>query len=53
VGPIQVKLKTSPDVHGRNAQFLVSENKPAVTVRDGWAAFEVKSILDHEVVVVS
>jgi hypothetical protein len=53
VGPVQVKLKTPEDVHGRNAQFLVSENKPAVTVRDGWAAFEVKSILDHEVVVVS
>jgi hypothetical protein len=53
LGPIQVRIKTPQDVHGRNAQFLVSENKPAVTVRDGWAAFEVKSILDHEVVVVS
>jgi hypothetical protein len=52
VGPLQVRVKLPDDVHGRNAQFLVSPAKPVVTVRDGWASFEVKSILDHEVVVI-
>jgi hypothetical protein len=50
VGPFQVKVKLPDDVHGRSSQFLVSAGKPAIAVRDGWASFAIKSILDHEVV---
>ncbi len=53
VGPIEVRLKLPGDLRGRAAQFLVSKAKPAVAVREGWATLEVKSVLDHEVVVIS
>ncbi|MDQ6699105.1 MAG: Tat pathway signal protein, partial [Acidobacteriota bacterium] len=53
VGPIQVRVKLPEDVRGRNLQLLVSGLKPTVAVRQGWAGFELKSILDHEVVVVA
>ena len=53
VGPIQVRVKLPEDVRGRNMQLLVSGGKPAVAIRQGWAGFEVKSILDHEVVVIA
>jgi hypothetical protein len=52
VGPIQVKVKLPEDVRGPGSQFLVSETQlPVAFHRDGWATFELKSILDHEVVV--
>ncbi|HEY3839232.1 MAG TPA: alpha-amylase family protein, partial [Bryobacteraceae bacterium] len=53
IGPVQVRLKMPQDVHGRGAQFLVSDAKPSVGLSGGWATFEVKSIVDHEVVVLS
>jgi hypothetical protein len=53
IGPVQVRIKLSPGVSGRTAKRLVSAGAAAVTVRQGWAELEVKSILDHEVVVVS
>jgi hypothetical protein len=53
VGPIEVRLKFPEDVRGRRAQYLVSNAKPAVAVRQGWAVIEVKTVLDHEVVVIS
>jgi hypothetical protein len=31
----------------------VSTTTPSLTVDNGWAIFEVQSILDHEVVVIS
>ncbi len=53
VGPIKVRIKLPEDVLGRTIRLLVSTAKPALTVRQGWVAFEVKSILDHEVAVIS
>ena len=53
VGPLEVRVKLPDDVKGRGAQFLVSKSKPALAVRQGWATLEVKSVLDHEVVVIS
>jgi hypothetical protein len=53
VGPFEVKVKLPEDVSGRRIGFLVSALKPAVSSRQKWATFEVKSILDHEVVVIS
>jgi hypothetical protein len=52
VGPHEVRLKLPEDVRGRGVQYLVSNAKAAVAVRQGWATFEVKSILDHEVAIV-
>lgn len=53
IGPIQVRVKAPEDVHGRTSQFLVSDAKPTISMQQGWIAFEVKSILDHEVVVIA
>ncbi len=53
VGPLEVRVKLPDDVKGHGAEYLVSKSKPAVTVRQGWATLEVKSVLDHEVVVIS
>lgn len=48
VGPFQVRVKAA----GRSGKLLVSGGTAPVTARQGWAEFEVKSILDHEVVVI-
>jgi hypothetical protein len=52
VGPIQVKIKLPDDVHGTAIECLVSSIEPALALHQGWVAFEVKSIQDHEVVVI-
>ena len=53
VGPIEIRVKLPQDVRGRRAQFLLSNAKSAVAVKQGWATFEIRSVLDHEVVVIS
>ncbi len=53
VGPLDIRVKLPDDVKGRGAQFLVSRNKPALAIKQGWANIEVKSVLDHEAVVIS
>jgi hypothetical protein len=53
VGPVQVRLKLPDDVRGRAAQYLVSSARPAIAVRQGWATLEVKSLAEHEVIVLS
>jgi hypothetical protein len=53
VGPFEVRVKLPEDVSGRHIGFLVSALKPAVTSREKWAIFEVKSVSDHEVVVIT
>jgi hypothetical protein len=41
------------DVRGKTARLLAADGKAAVRVRDGWASFQIKSVLDHEVIVIS
>lgn len=53
IGPLQVRIKLPAAVAGRTARRLVSVGAAAVAVRQGWAELQVKSILDHEVVVLS
>jgi hypothetical protein len=52
VGPFKVGVKLPDGVDGKTLRLLVSDQKPALTVVDGWARFELTSILDHEVVVI-
>jgi hypothetical protein len=52
VGPLQVRVKLPEGVSGRSLRYLVSGGSAAPAVRDGWASFECKSVLDHEVVVI-
>ena len=53
IGPLQIKVKLPGDVKGRSAQFLVSGARKPAGVREGWATFDLKSVSDHEVVVIS
>ncbi len=53
VGPLTVSVRIPADVGGKNLQPLVSNQKIAVTVENGWCRFEISSILDHEVVVIT
>ena len=52
VGPVQVKVRLPQGVRAGTARLLVSGASAPISVNQGWAAFEVKSILDHEVAVV-
>jgi hypothetical protein len=52
IGPLQVKVKLPADVKPRNAQLLVAGRTTPAAVAQGWATFDVKSILDHEVAVI-
>jgi hypothetical protein len=53
VGPFALRFRLPAGVRGRVAECLVSGARPAITVRQDWASVEVKSILDHEVLVIS
>jgi hypothetical protein len=53
VGPFQVRIHLPDNVRGHRARFLVSTTPLSLTVDKGWAIFEVRSILDHEVVLIS
>jgi hypothetical protein len=53
VGPLRVRVRLPQDVSGRRLQLLVSQEKIGVSMARGWAAFELKSVLDHEVAVIS
>jgi hypothetical protein len=51
VGPLKISLRLPEDVTGKNLRLLVSDQKPALTLANGWASFELPSILDQEVAV--
>jgi hypothetical protein len=53
VGPLRVKVRLPQQVAGRKAKLLVAGGALAVTTNHGWAEFQVASVLDHEVAVVS
>jgi hypothetical protein len=53
IGPLRVKVKLPAGISGRNLNLLVSGQKLPVVTKDGWSQFEIKSVLDHEVVVIT
>jgi hypothetical protein len=52
VGPVRVRVRLPPDVSGRALRLLISGRGSALEVRDGWAAFPLESVADHEVAVI-
>ena len=53
IGPLQLRVRLPEGVPARSARRLVSAGPTPVAVKQGWAEFELKSVLDHEVVVIS
>jgi hypothetical protein len=51
VGPFLVRLRLPTDVRGRRARLLVSGKGASVGVKGGWCHFEIRAIMDHEVIV--
>ncbi|MCX5645181.1 MAG: beta-galactosidase [Phycisphaerae bacterium] len=52
VGPLQVKVCVPQGIQPKMLKMLVSQENRAIAAADGWVQFEVKSVLDHEVIVV-
>jgi len=52
VGPLRIQVKLPDGVAGKKARLLVSGAKAPASVRNGWSRFEVKSVLDHEVILI-
>ena len=53
VGPLRVSIKLPEGIRGRNLRLLVSGGTGLAATGKGWSRFEIKSILDHEVAVLS
>lgn len=53
VGPIAVRVRLPEGLRPRRIECLVSGARASLGVRQGWAEFELKSVLDHEVAVIS
>ena len=53
VGPITVKVKLPEDVNGEFPKLLVSGQRIVAEVSDGWSRFQIASILNHELVVMT
>ena len=52
VGPVKVRVRTAGGSDARTARLLVSKGSAALKLDGGMAAFELPSILDHEVIVI-
>jgi hypothetical protein len=53
IGPLKVKVKLPANVAGGKVRSLVTAQGIPANVSKGWCQFEIKSILDHEVIVIS
>jgi hypothetical protein len=53
IGPLRVKVRWQGGGQDVRVRFLVNENQMTIRPAAGSATFEVKSVLDHEVVVIS
>ena len=53
VGPYQVEIQLPEGIKGDSIKFLVAEREVAASTESGWSKFEIPSVLDHEVCVIS
>jgi hypothetical protein len=53
VGPLKIQIKLPEEMKGSNVSLLVSGEKFQGRMENGWIQFEIRSILNHEVAVVS
>ena len=53
IGPLRVRIKLPSGVRAKSLRLLVSKQKATGSVAGGWNRFEIRSIVDHEVVVLT
>jgi hypothetical protein len=51
IGPLQVRVRLPQGLEPTRLKLLVSQENRAIAIRDGSVQFEIRSVLDHEVVV--
>ena len=51
IGPFQVGIRMPQGVQPKVMKTLVSQEQRTIAAEGGWVRFELKSVLDHEVVV--
>ena len=52
VGPLRVRVKLPTGVNGKRSVLRVAGHQCSTSARDGWVGLEIKSLLDHEMVVI-
>jgi hypothetical protein len=52
IGPLKIGVQLPADLSGSKLRLLVSGGQPVLVIADGWARFELPSILDHEVAII-
>jgi hypothetical protein len=52
IGPLKISVKLPEDIRGGNCRALVAGRKIKTNAKDSWVSFEIKSLTDHEVVVI-
>jgi hypothetical protein len=53
IGPLKVKVRMQKSIGGKTVFSLISKQNVASSIANGYCQFEIKSILDHEVIVIS
>jgi hypothetical protein len=53
IGPLSFRVRLTKDVKGEYLNLLVAGQKIPAIVKDGWSRFQVQSILNHEVIVLT
>jgi hypothetical protein len=53
IGPLKVRVKLPRGLKGNHLRRLVGGGAAASQVSDGWCHFEIRSILDHEVIIIA
>jgi len=51
VGPLQLRVRLPKTLQPKTLRMLVNGNAATIGARDGWAHFDLPSVLDHEVIV--
>jgi hypothetical protein len=52
IGPLEVKVRLPKNIRGKNVQLKVSNQKISSSVSNGWASFTLKTLVDHEMIVI-
>jgi hypothetical protein len=52
VGPLRIKIKLPDRMHGNSVKLLTGGKVKKIKSKKGWLAFRIKSVLDHEVIVI-
>ena len=53
IGPLRIRIQLPHGINAKSVHLNVSNQKIAGKISDGWVQFEIKSLEDHELVIIS